>query len=177
MQSIHLLGSSSLRRKRERAVIQGATLASLTGAASCSGDTVASNEQSPNDSSTDAAGDSARESLPPYDLERLGCWGPHHDGGYMGQCCVKAHCYTPPAGAGGASAEQVAARSCALSPPYPPGSGGCTCKLGEGSSEFTAGPFASNSADPAKPDGECCYLVGSISCVGRPLVVRCAAAR
>ena len=204
MPLMELPGSSLIRRKLMQAVVQGATLASLAAAASCSSDSVANNPQEPQDSNTpdatatmndsapdvttsndpdatsnDSAPDNstppdapdAPGSLPPYDVDRLGCWGPSFDGGYMGQCCVKAHCYTPEGGTGCATAQQIAMRAFRTTPPYPPGSGTCTCRLGEGTQEYTAGPFAANPADPARPEGACCYLVGSISCVGRPLMV------
>src|SRR5687767_6215368 len=101
----------------------------------------------------------APESLRPYDIARLGCWGPSHDGGYIGQCCVKAHCYSPEGGAACASVEGVRAQP--ITPRFPPGSGTCGCRLGEGTDDSAAGPFATNPADPSRPAGECCYLIGS----------------
>ncbi|WP_437588256.1 hypothetical protein [Sorangium sp. So ce1000] len=93
------------------------------------------------------------------------CVGPFHDGGYYGQCCYKVHCTAPVNGACPAASEAA---------PHlenlPPGSGTCTCSAeGEGAAGWIQGPYANRTAsDPAS----CCYLVGSISCEGRPLLVR-----
>ncbi|WP_437277134.1 hypothetical protein WME90_38750 [Sorangium sp. So ce375] len=93
------------------------------------------------------------------------CVGPFHDGGYYGQCCYEVHCTAPVGGACPAASE---------APPHiqdlPPGSGTCTCSAdGEGGVGWIQGPYANRTAsDPAS----CCYLVGSIACEGRPLLVR-----
>lgn len=97
--------------------------------------------------------------LDPYPTASLGCSGPEHDGGYYGQCCAKALCYTPEDGADCVAPE---AAPTALGKSY--GSGSCMC--GE-----TQGPFASNPAHQPAQDGTCCYVISSITCEGRPLLV------
>ncbi|WP_437687743.1 hypothetical protein [Sorangium sp. So ce176] len=93
------------------------------------------------------------------------CVGPFHDGGYYGQCCYEVHCAAPVDGACPAAA-QAAPHLEGL----PPGSGSCMCDGdGEGGAQSILGPYANRAAsDPAS----CCYLVGHISCEGRPLLVR-----
>jgi hypothetical protein len=106
--------------------------------------------------------------LEPYPLEKLGCSGPVLDGGYDGQCCVSARCYTPAEGECLAADERPPI-------PLPPGSGTCGCSVGEASTFPVSGPYAPNPGGTAMPDGTCCYLVGSVGCEGRPLVVAGAA--
>ena len=90
--------------------------------------------------------------------------GPTYDGGYAGQCCISAHCYTPDAGACLAADQRPPI-------PLPPGSGSCGCSP-EGVGRSTLkGPYAPNPDGMPFPDGSCCYLVGAIGCEGRPLVV------
>jgi len=97
--------------------------------------------------------------LEPYDLDKVGCSGPFLDGGYYGQCCVKARCQPKTGG------ECVEAKTLLW-----PGSGTCGCSVVDGGSAVL-GPYARNpNADDA--EGECCYLIGSIGCVGRPLMVK-----
>ncbi|XXX75198.1 hypothetical protein WMF30_46875 [Sorangium sp. So ce134] len=93
------------------------------------------------------------------------CVGPIHDGGYEGQCCYEVHCAAPVGGACPAASEAAQHLD-----DLPPGSGTCMCDGdGEGGAESIMGPFANRTAsDPAS----CCYLVGSIGCEGRPLLVR-----
>ncbi|WP_437795147.1 hypothetical protein [Sorangium sp. So ce693] len=93
------------------------------------------------------------------------CVGPFHDGGYYGQCCYEVHCTAPVGGACPAATEAAPHLD-----DLPPGSGTCTCSAeGEGAAGWIQGPYANRTAsDPAS----CCYLVGSISCEGRPLLVR-----
>lgn len=77
-------------------------------------------------------------------------------GPFFGSCCTNLHCY--PATSASCDTTVMPAGGPTFSPPLPPGSGTCMC--GE-----TKGPFAA-------PDGganECCYVVGSIGCTGRPL--------
>jgi hypothetical protein len=103
------------------------------------------------------AGPDADAGLPdiPYPTPG-GCTGPFYDGGYYGQCCEAVGCAAPVNGACPPK-EAIAG----YLPGYPPGSGSCSC--GE-----NKGPFA-----PHQPgEAACCYLFGSISCEGRPLVVR-----
>ncbi|APR80261.1 putative lipoprotein [Minicystis rosea] len=95
--------------------------------------------------------------LPP--MPTPACSGPIYDagGGYDGQCCEIKVCYTP----SGACLAPDDARP--MLSGLPPGSGTCECS-------DLHGPYASSS-DP----NQCCYLVGSISCEGRPLIVHGAA--
>ena len=81
------------------------------------------------------------------------CVGPDYgDGseseGYYGQCCADIRCTQSEAGV------------CPELPPYsilPPGSGECEC-------EENLGPFAGETSD-----GDCCFVIYEIGCVGRPL--------
>jgi hypothetical protein len=77
-------------------------------------------------------------------------------GPYYGSCCTDLHCYTPTAGTCVAAASLSPHQQPELTPRLPPGSGTCMCGT-------TLGPFAS--ADST----QCCYVVGSIGCTGRPL--------
>lgn len=103
------------------------------------------------------SGSGGGQHLEPYPKEKLGCSGPEFDGGYYGQCCVEVGCFDPAGGAECPSAETATGSI----PGYPPGSGSCTC------GEPTAGPYAPHEAS----EGACCYIFGSISCEGRPLIV------
>jgi hypothetical protein len=80
---------------------------------------------------------------------------------------VEAHCYTPAGNAACAAPEGVRE----VLSEFPPGSGKCNCSLGEDASAGVAGPFAPNPEDTPRTTGSCCYLVGSITCTGRPLMV------
>jgi hypothetical protein len=93
------------------------------------------------------------------------CSGPSYgDGGqpsgYEGQCCVEPLCFTPESGECPA-ADKVGWQEL---PGFPPGSGSCGCSPVEG-------PFAPRAEHDASSTGRCCYLVGSIGCEGRPLLV------
>ena len=98
---------------------------------------------------------------PPQELEAtpaLACYGPVYDGttgGYDGQCCDEVLCAAPVNGLC-PSAEDVVLDG------LPPGSGTCECAS-------LRGPYANE--NPADPES-CCYLVGSIGCEGRPLLVQ-----
>lgn len=87
------------------------------------------------------------------------CSGPSYDaggGGFEGRCCEITPCTAPIDGICPSPADL---RNTA--PSLPPGSGTCECST-------RRGPFAgTNDAG----DALCCYLVGSISCEGRPLLV------
>lgn len=87
------------------------------------------------------------------------CSGPiyeYGDGGYDGQCCEITLCTEP---VDGACPSAMDARSVLSG--LPPGSGHCECSP-------LHGPYGGMSdADGAA----CCYLVGSITCEGRPLRV------
>ncbi len=80
------------------------------------------------------------------------------DAGSSNSCCTRLHCY--PATTDACVAQLVPGSELAarLSPPQPPGSGTCIC------GEIT-GPFAPSDG----ATGECCYVIGTVSCVGRPL--------
>jgi hypothetical protein len=95
------------------------------------------------------------------------CAGPEHDGGYSGQCCASPHCYTPADGGACAPASEVGYE---LLPKFPPGSGSCGCYL-PGQEATVAGPYRPRPDGTPVSEGECCYLVGSIGCLGRPLLV------
>ena len=78
------------------------------------------------------------------------CHGPVYDSGfgYHGQCCNRTDCVSCDGG----------------SPRLPPGSGSCGCAVSDTDSRNVIGPFAAS-------DGTCCYVFGSITCDGRPLLV------
>jgi len=163
-----------------RAVQQGAALATVALVAGCAGKS--SGDATNTDAGRSSVGDSsgARNggnatnggggdgpvALAAYPLEQIRCEGPSFDGGFYGQCCFEAHCYTPEAGSDCAPATSNELSS--LLPEYPPGSGSCGCMA----EEFpTTGPFAPrDDATPASA-GACCYVIGSIGCLGRPLLV------
>jgi hypothetical protein len=101
------------------------------------------------------------QQLAPYPVEALGCSGPVHDGGYYGQCCAKARCYTPEVGT-----ECVAPDAAPEKLGTSFGSGSCLC-----GATPVQGPYANNPAHDPEEAGTCCYVVSSISCDGRPLLV------
>ncbi len=137
-------------------------LAIGTGAALCASTTACSDSVS----KTDAGHDASDNDAGAYALSELGCFGPVHDGGYYGQCCVEALCYTPNNGGCMAANDPMIGSTL---PGFPPGSGSCSCsEVGEAA---VRGPFAPNPNDPSEVEGTCCYLVGSISCEGRPLCI------
>lgn len=110
---------------------------------------------------TDAGADAATGTAP-GDLQPLPdgvCSGPIYDAGfgYHGQCCEEIVCTDP---LSGLCPGPTDARP-ALQGKLPPGSGSCECSP-------LRGPFA---ASAASTGGACCYLVGSIGCDGRPLIV------
>jgi hypothetical protein len=74
-----------------------------------------------------------------------------------GACCsLLLHCYTPADGT--CSTSVTALAEAQFTPPLPPGSGTCMCGT-------TTGPFA----QPNGATTECCFVVGSTGCLGRPL--------
>ena len=87
------------------------------------------------------------------------CYGPVYtdDFGYHGQCCDDVVCTAP---TNGVCLSPADARP-SLQGQLPPGSGSCEC-------EDLRGPYANNDAASTEV---CCYLVGSIGCDGRPLLV------
>ncbi|HKO52918.1 MAG TPA: hypothetical protein VJV79_34655 [Polyangiaceae bacterium] len=106
-----------------------------------------------------AGGDSS-QALSPYPVGSLGCSGPFYDSGFHGQCCGQALCYTPNAGSECVPPTEAPEK---LDVGY--GSGSCLC------GDEIQGPFAANPAhEPEKP-GTCCYVISSIGCDGRPLLV------
>ncbi len=80
------------------------------------------------------------------------------DAGSSEACCTRLHCYPATTAACVAKLVPGSDEAARLSPPQPPGSGTCIC------GDIT-GPFG-------KAEGgttDCCYVIGSFSCVGRPL--------
>lgn len=162
----------------------GAALAALSLAAGCGGDATAvdvasagtGNVTTPQTDDVDipVAINPVDPPLEPFALDRLGCFGPSHDGGYYGQCCFDARCYTPPNGERCATADEVSASRSLIA--LPPGSGECGCGIQDEGRPYISGPFApnlasANDAGSVGSTGSCCYVVGSISCTGRPLIV------
>ncbi|MEZ4302501.1 MAG: hypothetical protein R3B70_46665, partial [Polyangiaceae bacterium] len=74
--------------------------------------------------------------------------------GFHGQCCDEEHCIAPVDGSCPSAQEAVITDA-------PPGSGECEC-------DERKGPYANSDAASAE---SCCYLLGSIGCDGRPLLV------
>ena len=156
-----------LGRELRESIHAGAALAALTLAAGCSGEEVASTEvrtpdhpsttlvNSPTDatdaatSTPDATDAATSPDLPqePYSLAQIGCFGPGYDGGYYGQCCFEAQCYTPEAGEACLAAEDTPTLRGKLR--LPVGSGDCGCNVPEQGREYLTGPFASNPASSA----------------------------
>lgn len=87
------------------------------------------------------------------------CVGPNYmdDFGYHGQCCGEIRCAEPVAGDCPDTASPSVARF------LPPGSGTCGCDEG------VEGPFLWTSSAPENEVGDCCYVIYSIGCDGRPL--------
>jgi hypothetical protein len=112
-------------------------------------------------SAAGAAG-ATSQPLAPYPTSALGCTGPEHDGGYYGRCCAEALCYTPHDGSECVTPEAAPEK---LGTFY--GSGSCLC----GGEEPIQGPFAKNPAHTPEQAGTCCYVISSITCEGRPLLV------
>jgi hypothetical protein len=113
--------------------------------------------------------DAEANALPPYDLAALGCAGEDHDDefGFHGQCCVDAYCYQPADDEACVSPDDSILKL--SGPDFPTGSGNCGCAVTQ--PEAIMGPFGENPENPTSPAGSCCYLVGSIGCDGRALLV------
>ncbi|MEP7051970.1 MAG: hypothetical protein ABJB12_16515 [Pseudomonadota bacterium] len=153
----------------ERALAQGAVLATLT-VSGCAGKADGSSTPEGMAGGSSAAGEGGSlggdgsavgggpaggsggevllSELPALPADAVQCTGPDYDGGYHGQCCGEVKCLPPQSGKC-ASAETAELGS------Y--GSGACLCGDGK------TGPYARGSA--------CCYVVHSIGCEGRPLLV------
>jgi hypothetical protein len=168
---------ASILQQLRLGVRQGLALASLAVVTGCTETDAPPDHPTPDasqdaDTPTDAP---PRPELVPYALDKLGCFGPSHDAGFYGQCCVSPLCYTPAAGSACAAADAIQDKFPSDDfgtdelDGLPPGSGTCACAF-DGIQTGRAGPFAPNPRGTA-PAGECCYLVGSISCTGRPLMV------
>lgn len=107
------------------------------------------------------------EPLTPYPVNALGCSGPSLEGGFYGQCCAEALCYTPETGSDCAAPSDAPEK---LGKSY--GSGRCLCTpVGTEGIEAIGGPFAANPAHTPEQPGSCCYVISSIACEGRPLLV------
>ncbi|HTU58087.1 MAG TPA: hypothetical protein VMF89_06630, partial [Polyangiales bacterium] len=99
--------------------------------------------------------------LTPYPIENIGC-KPQALGC---ACCVFAHCVTPEPGQACDSTDTwLATRPFRVERANP------TCSAQPAGNDL-AGPFAPNHSDTPISAGECCYLMGILTCVGRPLVV------
>jgi len=147
---------NAFRLRLEQALGSGAALALLSVPA-CGGS--ATNTE-PTAGPSGTAGSSAQQ-LTPYPVSGLGCSGEVHDGGYYGQCCADALCYTPEDGKACVAADSAPEK---LGKFY--GSGACLC-----GAESLRGPFAPNPAHEPRKAGTCCYVISSITCDGRPLLV------
>lgn len=161
---------------------RGATLAALTFAASCGGES--KDEPPAHGGSTGSGGTSGGAShtggggttggggatggdanLQPYPTTGIGCFGPVHDGGYYGQCCYDVRCYSPENGTCSSASDPTSE----LFELLPPGSGSCSCR--ENGEAYVNGPYAPNPTHTPSSEGSCCYLVGAIECEGRPFFV------
>jgi hypothetical protein len=101
--------------------------------------------------------------LPALPLNAMECTGPEHDGGYVGRCCGEVKCLADNSG-------RCAPADTAELGSY--GSGQCLC--GGSPAQDKAGPYARDANNPSSPawgSGACCYVVQSIGCEGRPLLV------
>lgn len=159
---------TSLSRRLREALVQGAALASAGVYAGC-----ASSAPQTTDAASDASSpiDAAMigldaTKLEPYPIDRIDCYGEDHQEGFgfHGRCCVRAQCYSP--GAPSCPRDPGSAV-----PGYPPGSGSCGCAATAGQTVTAQGPYAPNPEHTPEHEGACCYLVASISCDGRPLIV------
>ncbi len=163
---------NSMRERLGQAIWRGALLSAVVTSA-CGGKSDEDDQQDNSGSggsagkSNVAAGGTGAVGLPllPSD-DYPACAGETHGGGYYGQCCVSPHCYTPASGVC-APANEVSA----LLPEFPPGSGSCSCVPEAGEGQAVVGPYHGRPEITPVSAGECCYLVGSISCEGRPLLV------
>ena len=106
-----------------------------------------------------AGGCNADETMP-FPVSSLGCSGEFHEEGFHGQCCADALCYTPKDGSECVAPKDAPDR---LGVWY--GSGECLCDA------EIRGPFAANPAHKPQMEGTCCYVISSIGCDGRPLLV------
>lgn len=141
-----------------RAVARGFTLAAASAALACgtptttpdSGVTVVDAGEPP------AVRDPDGGLLAQVPADSLRCTGDAGSPGpFFGACCTRLHCYSTAE----ATCDAVLSWAREFSPSLPGSSSG-NCSCGE-----PTGPFAS-------PDGgahECCFVVGSIACLGRPL--------
>lgn len=101
--------------------------------------------------------------LKAYEASALGCYGPEHDDGYFGQCCVDVVCYEPEGNADCMPPKEARAE---LDDLLPAETGDCSCPVADGR-ENLEGPYAPGAAD----EGRCCYLSGSIACEGRAFLM------
>ncbi len=144
----------------EQALGSGAALALLTLPACGANTSTDGTTGASGASSAGAAGDSSPQ-LAPYPVSRLGCSCPVHDAGYYGQCCAEALCYTPESGSHCVAPDAAPEK---LGKSY--GSGKCLCDP-----DAIQGPFATNPAHEPEQAVTCCYVLTSIACDGRPLLV------
>ncbi len=136
----------------KRAIARGFTLAAVSGALACGTPTV-----TPDSGGSPGVHNADGSALAQAPDDSFACTGDAGDmGPYYGACCTKLHCYTTTEATCDSAAMPFGQR--AFNPSLPPGSGTCTC--GE-----TKGPFAA----PDSGTDQCCYVVGSIGCTGRPL--------
>jgi hypothetical protein len=163
---------NSMRERLGQAIWRGALLSAVV-ATACGGKSGEDDQQNTTGSGGSAGkGNVASGGTGAVGLPLLpsgdypACSGETHDGGYFGQCCVSPHCYTPTSG-GCAPASDVSQ----LLPEFPPGSGECSCIPEAGEGQAVVGPYHGRPEVTPVSAGECCYLVGSISCTGRPLLV------
>lgn len=159
----------------QRAIARGFTLAAVSVAVSCSAPSVPSADSGfgggggGGATATGGGGGGGTSMRPPRDLDggalaqvpsgSIQCTGDAGTAGpFFGACCTNVHCY-PPTDETCAAPNAIGPHTTMqFEPRLPPGSGTCMCGQ-------TQGPFA-------QPDGgqtQCCYVVGTIGCVGRPL--------
>lgn len=163
MSKVHMSARDRFFEELQRAIARGFTLAAVSVAMSCGSPSVGDAG-----SGGDAGGGGGSQGVRDSDGGGLAqvsggaffCSGDAgYTGPYYGSCCTNLHCYQPTDSACSTSAN-ISPFAMTFTPPLPPGSGTCLC-----GSPAVTGPFA-------QPDGgttECCYVVGSIGCTGRPL--------
>lgn len=154
-----------LRPVFKNALLQGATLALLS---SCRGASDPGGEQAGELTSGDSGASASGGQAPPTapadypTAPAEECVGEDYDGEYYGRCCSEISCRPAEADGSCPPADDDTLR---YLPFAPQGSGSCGCN----SEGADLGPFAPDPERTHHGEGECCYALYSIGCVGRPL--------
>lgn len=147
----------------QRAMVRGFTLAAVSASLACNRPSPVSTDSRPMIAPPTSAPPKSRLRdldgglLAQVPSGSLGCSG-EAEPGFHGRCCTQVHCYAPTSETCVEASALSSSVAPGITPRLPIGSG--TCRCGQ-----TQGPFA-------QPDGgvtECCYVVGTMGCSGRPL--------